>query len=101
MLVFSTPLVNCCPSIFSPTSPTPPPLPKVNEQYVCGCVGGGVGGVELYCKPYSTGVYHSVSDQIQNLQNCYNTPNKNTNKYNILGLVSLRFLHLWVRGVEV
>ncbi len=43
-LVFSTPLVNCCPSTFSLTSPTPPPLPKVNVQYthtVCGC-GRGV-----------------------------------------------------------
>jgi hypothetical protein len=26
---------------------------------------------------YSAGVYHSVSDQIQNLQNCYTTRNKN------------------------
>ncbi len=34
MRVFSTPLVNCCPSIFSLTSPTPPPLPKLNVQYV-------------------------------------------------------------------
>ncbi len=44
MLVFSTPLVNCCPSTFCLTSPTPPPLPKVNAQYiqtVC-CCGGGV-----------------------------------------------------------
>jgi hypothetical protein len=30
MLVISTPLVNCCPSTFSLTSPTTPPLPKVN-----------------------------------------------------------------------
>ncbi len=45
MLVFSTPLLNCCPSTYSLTSPTPPPLPKVNVQYiqtVCGCGGGGV-----------------------------------------------------------
>ena len=34
----------------------------------------GGGGVELYCGPYSAGVLHSVSDQIQNLQNCYTTP---------------------------
>ncbi len=48
---FRPPLGNCCPSVtslpstFSRTSPTPPPLPKVNVQYiqtVCGC--GGVGG---------------------------------------------------------
>ncbi len=48
MLVFSTPLVNCCPSTFSLTYSTPPPFPcKVNVQYiqtVCGC-GWGLGGV--------------------------------------------------------
>jgi hypothetical protein len=33
-LVFSTPLVNCCPSTFSLTSPTPPPLPKVSVQHL-------------------------------------------------------------------
>jgi hypothetical protein len=46
LLVFSIPPVNCCPSTFYLTSPTPPLLPKVNVQYiqtVCGC--GGVGGV--------------------------------------------------------
>jgi hypothetical protein len=39
----------------------------------------GVGGrgVELYCRPYSSGVLHSVSDQIQNLQNWFTTPKKN------------------------
>jgi hypothetical protein len=80
-LVFSTPLVYCCPSTFSLISPLPP-FPKVNIQYSicrqCVAVGGwGLGGVELCCRPYSAGVYHSVSDQIQNLQNCYTTPNKN------------------------
>jgi hypothetical protein len=44
MLVFSTPLVNCCPSTFSLTSASPPPLPKVNVQYnsVWLCGGGGL-----------------------------------------------------------
>jgi hypothetical protein len=45
MLVFSIPLVNCCPSTFSLTSPTPSPLPKVDVQYiqtVCGWGGVGV-----------------------------------------------------------
>ncbi len=45
MLVYSTPLVNCCPSTFSLTSATHPPLPKVNIQCiltVCGWGGGGV-----------------------------------------------------------
>ncbi len=34
MLEFSTALVNCCPSTFSLTSPTSPPLPKLNVQYI-------------------------------------------------------------------
>jgi hypothetical protein len=44
MMVFTTPLVNCCPSTFSLTSPTPTLLPKVNVQCiqtVCGYGGGG------------------------------------------------------------
>ena len=54
----------------------PPPLPNVQYiQTVCDC--GGWGGVEMYCGPYSAGVLHFVSDQIQNLQNCITTPNKN------------------------
>jgi hypothetical protein len=55
MLVFSTPLVNCCPSSFSLTFPTTPPIPKVNVQYiqtVCSCGRGWGGGVELCCRPY-------------------------------------------------
>jgi hypothetical protein len=46
--------------------------------YTDSCVAGGFGGggVELYCRPYSAGVLHSVSDQIQNLQNCFSTPKK-------------------------
>jgi hypothetical protein len=52
---------------FSLTSP----LPKLNVLYVqTVCDWGGGGGVELSCRPYSTGVLHSVSGQIQNLQNC-------------------------------
>ncbi len=66
--------------LLSDLLPPPPPLPKLNVhvQYVntvCGC--GGVGGVEMYCGPYSAGVLHSVSGQIQILQNCFTTPNKN------------------------
>ncbi len=37
-------------------------------------MGGGGGDVELCCRPYS------VSDQIQNLQNYYTTPQQNTIK---------------------
>jgi hypothetical protein len=46
----------------------------------------------MYCGPYSAGVLHSVSDQIQNLQNCFTTPNKMTSEDDIKGLVSLKFL---------
>ena len=48
--------------------------------------------VELCCGPYSEGVLHSVSDQIQNLQNCFNTQTKMTSTDDIKGLVSLKFL---------
>ncbi len=109
--VFSTQLVNCCPHghgrrnytcvllplyfTFSQTSSSLPPFPNVQYiQTVCDIGGGGeeVGGVDMYCVPYSARVLHSVSDQIQNLQNCFTTPNKMTSKDDIKGLVSLKFL---------
>ncbi len=86
----------CCPSIFSLTPP--PILPKLNVQYIqtkCGCGGGG-GGVELCCGAYFVEVLHSVSDQIQYLQNCFTTPTKKTSKDDIKGLVSLKFLLPWL-----
>jgi hypothetical protein len=49
-------------------------------------------GVELYCRPYSAGVLHSVSDQIQNLQIVSKPQTKVTSKDDIKGLVSLKFL---------
>jgi hypothetical protein len=52
----------------------------------------------MYCGSYSAGVLHSVSDQIQNLQNCFTTPNKNDSKDAIKGLVSLKFLRPWSQG---
>ncbi len=59
-----------------------PSFPKlmytVDIQTVCGCGlwgGGGGGGVELFCRPYS-GEFNTVSDQNQNLQNCFTTPQK-------------------------
>ena len=62
---------------FSLTSfPLPPFSKKMYSIYRQLCGWGGGGGVELYCRPYSAGVLHSVSDQIQNLQNCFTTPNK-------------------------
>ncbi len=70
----------------------PPPLPKLNEQYIqTACVWGA----ELCCRPYSAGILHSVSDQIQNLPNCFTIPNKMTSEDDIKGLVSLKFLRPW------
>ncbi len=88
--VFSTQLVNCCPHgrrnytcillplycTFSLTSSPLPPFPMYGIYRQCVTVGGG-GGVEMYCGPYPAGVLHYVSDQIQNLQNCFTPPNKN------------------------
>ena len=54
-----------------------PPFPMYSIYRQCVTVGGGGGDVEMYCGPYSAGVLHSVSDQIQNLHNCFTTPNKN------------------------
>jgi hypothetical protein len=40
-------------------------------------LGGGVGGsIESCWRPYSTGILHSVYDQIHNLQNSYTPPRK-------------------------
>jgi hypothetical protein len=49
----------------------------------------------MYGGPYSAGVLHSVSDQIQNIQNFFTTPNKMTSEGDIKGLVSLKFLPPW------
>ncbi len=46
MLVFSTHLVNCCPSTFSLTSPNPPPFPKSTYIIYRQCVAVGGEGVE-------------------------------------------------------
>jgi hypothetical protein len=65
--------------------PPPPPIPKLKctvhfIQTMCVTGGGGWGGDGgcwiVLCRPYSAVVLPSVSGQIQNLQNCYTTPNK-------------------------
>jgi hypothetical protein len=43
-------------------------------------------------RPYSAGILHSVSDQMQNLPNYFTTPNKMTSENDIKGLVSLKGL---------
>ncbi len=105
--VFSTQLVNCCSHgrrnymlllslycTFSMTSsPSPPSQCTVYTDSVR-LVGGWWGGVEMYeyCGPYSAGVLHSVSDQIQNLQIASPPQTIMTSKDDIKGLVSLKFL---------
>ncbi len=113
--VFSTQLVNCCPhgrrnyvvlvyccpsTVPSLWPPPPSPPSHCTVQYsiqtVCDYGGGRGCWNILYCEPYSAGVLHSVSDQIQNLQNFFTTPNKMTSEDDIKGLVSLKFLlHDW------
>jgi hypothetical protein len=62
--------------LLSDLLPPPPPPMQCTVVYIYKqCV--TVGDVEMYCGPYSAGVLHSVSDQIQNLLNCFTTPNKN------------------------
>jgi hypothetical protein len=74
--------MNYCPSTFSLVH-LPPPLPKVKVQYILyrQCVAGGWGGGLLSCVGdhilQEVITYHSVSGQIQDVQNCYTTPNKN------------------------
>ncbi len=56
--------------------PVTPPPPRVKDmQTVCGWE--GLGGVESCWRPYSEGVLYSISDQIQNIQNCYSPKEKN------------------------
>ncbi len=85
-------LVYCCPSIFSLNLPPPSHPFQIKCTVYTDKVWLWGGGVELCCGPYSAGVLHSVSDQIQNLQNCFTTPNKMVNKDDNKGLMSIKFL---------
>ncbi len=81
----------CCPSIFSLTS-SPPSQTKCTVYTESKCLRGGI----VLCRPYSAGILHSVSDQMQNLTNYFTTPNKMTSENDIKGLVSLKFLRPWM-----
>ncbi len=61
--------------------------------------GGEGGGWIVLCWPYSAGILHSVSDQMQNLPNYFTTPNKMTSENDIKGLVSLKFLRPCCAGI--
>ena len=102
--------MNCCPHgrrnytcvllpLYLLSDLPPSHLPKLKCTLYTDSVwllgGGGGGGVELCFRPYSAGVLHSVSDQIQNLPNCFTTLNKMTSEDDIKGLVSLKFLRPW------
>jgi len=50
----------------------------------------GGGGMNCAERPYYAGILHSLSDQIQNLPNCFTTPNKMISEDDIKGLVSLK-----------
>ncbi len=49
-------------------------VPKVKVQYMHTVLAGGEGVLSCVGDHILQGVYHSVSDQIQNLQNCFTTP---------------------------
>ncbi len=72
----------------------PPPLPKLNVLFIqTVSVRGGEGeGWIVLCRPYSAGILHTVSDQMQSLPNYFTTPNKVTRENDIKWLVSLKFL---------
>jgi hypothetical protein len=72
----------------------PPPLPKLNVLFIqtVSVWRGEGGGWIVLCRSYSTGILHSVSDQMQNLPNYFTTPNKMTSENDIKGLESLKFL---------
>ncbi len=64
LLVFSTQLCELCPSNPLSGSTLPPPCVKVQYRYCVAGRGWGGGDVESCLGPYSSGVWHSVSDQI-------------------------------------
>ncbi len=91
-----TVLVYCCLSTFSLTSP---PLPKLNVQCIqtlWGCGEGGGRGMLCCAVDHILQEFYTVF-LVQNLQNCFTTPNKMTSKDDINGLVSLKFLRPWVK----
>jgi hypothetical protein len=79
MLVFFDPALCMCPSNLLSVSPLPIPLSKVKLQYIeAVCGWEGVGWVLSCVGDHILQEFiHFVSDQIQNLQNCFTTPNKN------------------------
>jgi hypothetical protein len=86
-------LCNVAPLLYLLSDLTPPPSQTKCTIYTvlysiyrhCVWLEGGGGDVELCCRPYSAEVLHSVSGQIQNLQNCYTTPSKWPGKTTLRG----------------
>jgi hypothetical protein len=87
-------LVYCCPSIFSLTSPPPPPLPKLNVQYIqTKCVSEGGGRLNCAVDHILQEFYTLFLTRFRTYQNSFTTPNKMTSKDDIKGFVSLKFFH--------
>ncbi len=71
MLVFSIQFCKLLPIyLLSGSSPPRPHVSKYSTVYTDSMWLGGGGGDESCWRPYSAGVWHSISDQIQSLQNC-------------------------------
>ncbi len=86
--IFDPALRTFDPLTFSLVHPPPSPFPKSKYVYTDSVWLGGGGGCYIVCwRPYSAGVQHSVSDQIQSLQYCFTTPDKN--------LVQYIWIHMW------
>ncbi len=88
-------LVYCCLSIFSLTSPLLPPSQTKCTVYTDSVVSEEGGGGVNCSVDHILQEFYTVSDQIQNLPNCFTTPNKMTSEDDIKGLVSLKFLCPW------
>jgi hypothetical protein len=97
--VFSTQLVNCCPHACLCTvapllyllSDLFPPFPMYSIYRQCVTGGGGMGGVEMYCGPYSAGVYTLLLTRFRTYKIASPPQTKITSKDDIKGLVSLKF----------
>jgi hypothetical protein len=106
--VFSTQLVNCCPpwtkelygtcvllplycTFFLISSPLPP-FPMYSLYRQCVTCGGMMGGVEMYCGTYLQEFYTLFLTRFKTYKIASPPQTKMTNKDDIKGLVSLKFL---------
>ncbi len=88
-------------STFSLTSFPLPYFPMYSIYRQCVTVGGGWGGVEMYCGQYSAGVYTLFLTRFRTYKIASPPLTKMTSKDDIKGLVSLKFLRPWWGGCGV